>query len=147
MRGDELPELRLEMTRKLSPTVMTTLESSVAAGGGGTFEAANQRTYENQVKYMVTSLDTQFLSSSTGVFVAFHHLAQELEPVGVRNPIAQQFELDRLRVMLTQDLGFLFDLASDWAVQLDMEVSRGPLSSDRDSELRRRLMGGIAVKF
>lgn len=149
VRGDELPELRVEMTRKLSPQVLTTLESSVAAGGGGTFQAANRRPYENQVRYMVTSLDTQFLSSSTGVFLAFHHLAQELQPLDVASPSAAQYEIDRLRLMLSQDLNFLLDLASDWTVQLDMELSRGPVSSasPRDNELRRRLMGGIAVKF
>lgn len=49
-----------------------------------------------------------------------------------------------MRVMLTQDLNILFDLANTWAVQLNMEVSRGPAATD---EIRRRLMGGIAVKF
>jgi Carboxypeptidase regulatory-like domain len=152
VRGDELPELRLEMTRKLSPQVLTTISSSLATGGGGMFVAANRRPYENQVKYMVTALDTQFLSSQTGVFVAFHHLAQELQPLGpnAQNMASPQLDLDRVRVMLTQDLGFLFDFGSDWAVQLDMELSRGPLSStasSHDNELRGRLMGGIAVKF
>ena len=150
VRGDELPELRLEMTRRLSPQVLTTLSSSLAQGGGGTFEAANRRPYENQVKYVVTSLDTQFLSSQTGVFVAFHHLDQELQPLGpnAQNAIRPQFDLDRIRLMLTQDLGFMFDFASDWAVQLDMELSRGPLSTNaREDEVRRRLMGGLAVRF
>jgi hypothetical protein len=53
-------------------------------------------------------------------------------------------EFDRVRLMLTQDLNILFDLANTWAVQLNMEVSRGPVATD---EVRRRLMGGIAVKF
>jgi len=150
VRGDELPELRLQMSKHLTPKVVTTLESSLAAGGGGIFLAADRRPYENQVRYMVASLDTQFLSSSTGVFVAFHHLSQELQPVGQPNGIAPRMELDRVRLMLTQDLGFMFDLASDWAVQLNMELSRGPVSttaSSHENELRRRLMGGIAVKF
>ena len=53
-----------------------------------------------------------------------------------------------MRLELTQDLDILLDLAADWAVQLNMELSRGPVSvlPDED-ELRRRLMGGIAVKF
>lgn len=150
VRGDELPELRLQMSKHLTPKVVTTLESSMAAGGGGIFLAADRRPYENQVRYMVTSLDTQFLTSSTGVFVAFHHLAQELQPIGQSTGIAPRMELDRLRLMLTQDLGFMLDLASDWAVQLNMEISRGPISSavsSHENELRRRLMGGIAVKF
>jgi hypothetical protein len=149
VQGDELPEMRVELTKKLSPQVLTKLESSVATGGGGTFVAADRRSYENQIRYMVTSLDTQFLGSSTGVFVAFHHLSQELQPLDRQGPSAQ-VDLERLRLQVTQDLGFLMDLTADWAVQLNMELSRGPVSSDlsrHEDELRRRLMGGIAVKF
>ena len=149
VRGDEIPEMRVELTKKLSPQVLTKLESSVATGGGGTFVAADRQAYENQVRYMVTSLDTQFLGSSTGVFVAFHHLSQELQPVDRQGP-SSEVDLERLRLQLTQDLGFLMDLTADWAVQLNMELSRGA-SSDfatrKEDELRRRLMGGIAVKF
>ena len=150
VRGDEIPEIRMELTKRLTPKVLTRLESSLATGGGGTFLAADRRAYENRVQYMVTSLDTQFLDSSTGVFVAFHHISQELEPLSTQDQGAQ-IEVERLRLRLTQDLGFLMDLAADWAVQLNMELSRGPMSSadgvDREDELRRRLMGGIAVKF
>ncbi|HEX7184842.1 MAG TPA: carboxypeptidase-like regulatory domain-containing protein [Thermoanaerobaculia bacterium] len=149
VRGDELPEMNLKLTRKITPQVLATLQSSMAVGGGGIFQAANLQPYENRVRYMVTSLDTQFLSSSTGVFIAFHHISQELQPVGAQGRSAPQVELDRLRLMLSQDLNFMLDLAADWAVQLNMEVSRGPVRSDnsRDNDLRRRLMGGIAVKF
>lgn len=143
--GDELPELRFAVSRRLSPKILTSLQSSVAFGGGGTFVAADRRPYENQVHYLVTSLDTQFQGTATGVFVALHHLSQELEPLTGAGHSSPQMEFDRVRVMLTQDLNILFDLAKQWAVQLDMEVSRGPLSTD--DELRRRLMGGIAVKF
>lgn len=148
VQGDELPEMRVELTKKLSPQVLTKLESSVATGGGGTFVAADRRAYENQIRYMVTSLDTQFLGSSTGVFVAFHHLSQELQPLDRLGP-ATQVDLERLRLQLTQDLGFLMDLTADWAVQLNMELSRGASSdlASKEDELRRRLMGGIAVKF
>lgn len=143
--GDEIPEVRLAVTRRLSPQVVTSLQSSLAVGGGGTFVGADRRPYENQVHYMVTSLDTQFESTATGVFVALHHLSQELEPLTGANRSASQMESDRLRLMLTQDLNILFDLAATWAVQLNMEVSRGPIPSDE--ELRRRFLGGIAVKF
>jgi hypothetical protein len=148
VRGDEIPEMRVELTKKLSPQVLTKLESSMSTGGGGTFVAADRRAYENQVRYMVTSLDTQFLGSSTGVFVAFHHLSQELQPVDHQGPSAE-VDLERLRLQLTQDLGFLMDLTADWAVQLNMELSRGATSdlATKEDELRRRLMGGIAVKF
>ena len=148
VRGDQLPELRLQASTHLTPRVVTTLDSSIAAGGGGTFLAADHRAYQNQVRYMVASLDTQFLASSTGVFLAFHRLSQELQPIGGPGGIAPRMELERVRLMLTQDLKLLFDLASSWAVQLDMEVSRVPASaSATNSDLRRRLMGGIAVKF
>lgn len=148
VRGDVLPELRLQVTKHLTPKVVTTFESSLAQGGGGTFLAADQRPYENRVRYMVASLDTQFLRSSTGVFLAFHHLSQELDPLGTPAGLAPQMEVERVRLMLTQDLNFMLDLASDWAVQLNMELSRGPVSAaNQDNGLRHRLMGGIAVKF
>jgi Carboxypeptidase regulatory-like domain len=143
--GDNLPEVQVALTRRLSPRVLTNLQSSVAMGGGGTFVAADGRPYENKVHYVVTSLDTQFQGTATGVFVALHHLSQELQPLAAsqqgRSP---QMEFDRIRLMLTQDLNILFDLANTWAVQLNMEMSRGPVATD---EVRRRLMGGIAVKF
>lgn len=143
--GDHIPEVRLAISRRITPQVLTSLQSSLAIGGGGTFVGADRRTYENQVHYMVTSLDTQFQSTATGVFVALHHLSQELEPRTGANRSAAQMESDRLRLMLSQDLNILFDLAATWAVQLNMEVSRGPIPSDE--ELRRRFLGGIAVKF
>lgn len=143
--GDNLPEVQVVMNRRLSPRILTSLQSSVAMGGGGTFVAADGRPYENKVHYVVTSLDTQFQSTATGVFVALHHLSQELEPLAAsHHNSSPQMEFDRVRLMLTQDLNILFDLANTWAVQLNMEVSRGPVESD---EVRRRLMGGIAVKF
>jgi hypothetical protein len=145
--GDNLPEVQVVMNRRLSPHVLTSLQSRVAMGGGGTFVAADGRPYENKVHYVVTSLDTQFQGTATGVFVALHHLSQELEPLASNlssNRGSPQMEFDRVRVMLTQDLNILFDLANTWAVQLNMEMSRGPAATD---EIRRRLMGGIAVKF
>jgi hypothetical protein len=141
--GDNLPEVQVVMNRRLSPRILTSLQSRVAMGGGGTFVAADGRPYENKVHYFVTSLDTQFQGTATGVFVALHHLSQELEPLASEHG-SPQMEFDRVRLMLTQDLNILFDLANTWAVQLNMEVSRGPVATD---EVRRRLMGGIAVKF
>jgi hypothetical protein len=142
--GDNLPEVQVALSRRLSPHILTSLQSSVAMGGGGTFTAADGRPYENKVHYVVTSLDTQFQSTATGVFVALHHLSQELQPLATNQGGSPQMEFDRIRLMLTQDLNILFDLANTWAVQLNMEVSRGPVAND---EVRRRLMGGIAVKF
>src|SRR6202035_612786 len=108
--GDQLPELRLTASRRLTPKIVTTLQSSLASGGGGLFFASDGRAYQNRVQYLITSLDTRFQSTATGVFVAFHHLNQELDPAGSRQG-ASQLDTERLQVMLTQDLNILFDLA------------------------------------
>jgi hypothetical protein len=151
VRGDSLPEAHVEMRHKLSPRVITKLDSSIASGGGGTFIGADGRPYENQVRYLVASLDTQFLASSTGVFIAFHQLQQQLDPAGERtgHPAAQM-EYERLQLTVNQNLNVLLSLASDWTVQLNMELSRGgTLTADRSESdrIRRRILGGIAVKF
>lgn len=151
VRGDKLPEVRFGFRHKVSPQVVTTLDSSVAAGGGGTFFAANGQPYENQVRYLVTSLDTQLLSSSTGIFVSFHHLEQQLDSINAPGRTDAQMEYERLQLMLNQNLNILLDLASDWTVQLNMELSRGgsvaPGNTIADDRVRRRILGGIAVKF
>jgi hypothetical protein len=58
-------------------------------------------------------------------------------------------ELESVELAFTQDLNFLLDLAADWALHLNMEVSRGttPDAAASDETLRRRVLGGIAVKF
>jgi hypothetical protein len=151
VRGDRLPEARLSFRHKVSPRVVTTLDSSFAAGGGGTFFAANGQPYENHVRYLVTSLDTQILPSSTGIFVAFHRLEQQLDPAGTVTGGGAQMEFERLQLMVSQNLNFLLDLASDWALQLNLELSRGgtvtSAGSLADDKVRRRILGGIAVKF
>jgi hypothetical protein len=144
VRGDEIPELRLTVSRRLSPGIVTRLESNLATGGGGVFLAADQQPYENRIRYLVTSLDTQFQGTSTGVFLAFHQLAQELLPESASGTKSSQ-ELERLQLMVTQDLNFLLNLPSDLALLLNMEISRGPKPGD--DELRRRFLGGLAVKF
>ncbi len=146
--GDTLPEVRFQWSQRLAPSVLTTLKSSIAAGGGGTFVAADRRPYKNEVRYLITSLDTQFKATSTGVFVAFHQLAQSLAPADGGSGKAAEVDTERLRLRVSQDLGFLMDLATEWAVQLNMELSRGTLpSGQNDTELRHRFLGGLAVKF
>ncbi|TNF72277.1 MAG: carboxypeptidase regulatory-like domain-containing protein [Acidobacteria bacterium] len=152
VRGDSLPELQFAITRRLGPAVLTRISSNVASGGGGVLRTVDKKAYENQVRFLVTSIDTQFQQTSTGVFIAFHHLAQELQPTGRRagRRSTDQLEIDRLQLMLTQDLGILESIASDLAVLLNMEVSRGSTpdgSPYADEELRKRVMGGLAVKF
>lgn len=150
VEGDELPELQLAVTRRLAPRILARLESNLAEGGGGIFYATDDKAYENDVRYLVTSLDTRFQRTSTGVFVAFHHLEQSFKPVGGDNEEAlQHLEVERLQLMLTQDLNVLVDLASNWAVRLNMELSRGstPYTLSVDNELYKKLTGGISVSF
>ncbi|HEY3567084.1 MAG TPA: carboxypeptidase-like regulatory domain-containing protein [Thermoanaerobaculia bacterium] len=148
VRGDNLPELRIGFQHKISPKIVTKLDSSLASGGGGLFIASDGLPYQNKVRYLVTSLDTQFLGTSTGIFVAFHHLQQQLDPVGLGRP-APQMDFERLQLMVNQNLNFLLNLASQWAVQLNMELSRGldPSTNVASDTIRRRILGGIAVKF
>lgn len=152
VEGDTLPEVQLSMTRRIAPQIVTRLQSSAAAGGGGTFYAANRRSYENNVRYLVTSLDTRFERTDTGVFVAFHHLEQQLDLIGRsrRRTVEDHsaLETQRLQLMLTQDVNGL-NLAS-LALRLNMEVSRGNTSAKGlldDEELNKRVMGGVAVTF
>jgi hypothetical protein len=157
VRGDEIPEVRAGFRRKISPSVVTSLDASVAQGGGGKFIAPTGEPYENQVRYLVTSLDTQLLKTSTGIFVAFHQLQQRLDPAADLNKsqrrlTATEMQYDRLELMLSQNLDFLFDVTSDWIVQLNMELTRGGAFTPADSGLEndkvsRRFLGGIAIKF
>ncbi|MEE8138892.1 MAG: carboxypeptidase-like regulatory domain-containing protein [Thermoanaerobaculia bacterium] len=150
VRGDSLPELQFSMTRQITPRILARLESNLAAGGGGILYATDDTSYENQIRYLVTSLDTRFEQSSTGVFIAFHHLAQELIPVDSARGDGSEMELERLQLMLTQDLGVLERLASEWVLKLNMEFSRGTVaqgSSFDPQYLRKRITGGIAVSF
>ena len=157
VRGDELPELQFGLTRRITPQLLARIESNVGSGGGGIFYATDRSQYENSVRYLVTSLDTHYQGTATGLFVSFHHLEQELEPLGQSLAADQdparmpRLELERLQLMLTQDLNILLDLAADWAVKLNMEVSRGSVAfgadPSADDQLRRRILGGFAVKF
>lgn len=149
--GDELPELQFRMVRHISPKVLAKLESNIAAGGGGIFYATDDVAYENQVRYLVTSLDTRFQNTATGVFVAFHHLEQAFNPVGGKEGggnTANELEIQRLQLMLTQDLSALADIFPSLAVRFNMELSRGATPYTlTDDELHKKLMGGISVSF
>jgi hypothetical protein len=148
--GDRLQDLQFRMVRRISPRVLAKLESNFASGGGGIFYATDDLVpYENQVRYLVTSLDTQFQNTSTGVFVAFHHLEQNLRPSDRPSERGSEIEVQRLQLMLTQDLNLLANVASNWAVRLNVELSRGatPYTLTEDDELRKKLTGGISVSF
>ena len=82
------------------------------------------------------------------VFLMFHQLQQELSPLAEGAERAE-VELEKLELMLTQDIGLLRNLASQLALQLNMEVSRsvGTVDLFAGEELRKRITGGLAVKF
>jgi hypothetical protein len=148
--GDEIDEAELKLTRRIAPEVLATFGSTVANGGGGHFQARKAAPFENRVRYVVTSLDTQFERTATGVFVAFHRLEQQLRSTSpAQLQTAPEARFERLQVLLTQDLDLLVDLAADWAVQLDLELSRGALPSSALAEdaLRKQVMGGFSVSF
>ncbi|HEX2252590.1 MAG TPA: carboxypeptidase-like regulatory domain-containing protein [Thermoanaerobaculia bacterium] len=149
--GDALPELQVAMTRRITPKILARLESSLASGGGGIFYATDTESYENAVRYLVTSLDTRFTGTSTGLFIAFHHLRQDLASIQPGAQPARQLEVERLELMLTQDLNILLGMATDLAVQLNMQLSRGALpgmaADTDDQEISRRLLGGLAFRF
>ena len=148
VRGDRLPELHLEVSRRLAPKVLSTLESNVGSGGGGLLWTADDTAFENQVRYMVTSLDTQFQRTSTGVFLALHRVEQRLDPIR-EGPQGTDVDLEKLQLKLTQELSYFLDLGTDLAVLLNIELSRGDLAYGRtlSDELHRRVAGGVAVRF
>ncbi len=146
--GDRLPELQVSVAKQIGRSFQTRVDTNLAQGGGGVVVAGGGRRFENEVSYLVTSVDTQYTPTSTGLFLSFQRLSQTLTPFSAqREP--RVMDLESLELMLTQDLGALLDLAADWALQVSMEVSRGLLPNEeiaRD-ELRRRLLGGVAVRF
>jgi hypothetical protein len=148
VRGDELPELQFALSRHLAPKVLATLESTIGSGGGGVLLTADDAPYENQVRYVVTSLDTRFQQTSTGVFLAVHRVEQRLEPMNASGT-GTQVDLEKLQLKLTQELDYFLDLGADLAVLLNVELSRGDLAYGRAlaDDLHRRIAGGIAVKF
>lgn len=151
VKGDQIPEVQVVVERRVAPRVLARLESTYADGGGGVLYAVDDSPYENRVRYLVTSFDTRFQRSSTGVFVAFHHLEQGAEPLAEGDEAIAAMELQRLQLMLSQDLNVLMRLAADWAVHVNFELSRGQLpftlQDAAADELRRRVTGGLSVKF
>jgi hypothetical protein len=149
--GDRVPELQFATSRQLTPTILTRFQTSAGEGGGGLFYATDRAAYENRVRYLVTSLDTHFQVTSTGLFLAFHQLNQDLQAIDqVVQPRDPAYEAQRLQLIVTQNLNILLDLAADWALQLNMEVSRvsSTYPGDQDDgDLRKRLLGGIAIRF
>jgi hypothetical protein len=149
VRGDVLPEIHFAASRRLAPRILATLESNVGTGGGGLLLTADQTPYENQVRYAVTSLDTQFQQTSTGVFLALHQVQQRLDPIGDSLGGGTNADLEKLQLKLTQELDYFLDIGTEWAVLLNVELSRGDLVYGRAlaDDLHRRVAGGVAVRF
>jgi hypothetical protein len=153
VEGDSLPEVQFAVSRRLTSDLHTRLESSFASGGGGTVRA-DRRDFENDVQYFVTSLDTLYRPTATGLFLAFHRLEQQLDPIAgqprnIRSAEAP-LHIESLEMVLTQNLNVLVDLAAEWALRLDLEFSRGTsplLGGEVEDEVRRRVLGGIAIRF
>ena len=153
--GDQIPEMRATVQRRFGKSVLASWSTSYAEGGGGTFQAANRRAYENGVTYIQSSIDTRFEPTATGVFVAFHRVEQRLEAnqpqnSRLRRAKSPSTELDRLELVVSQDLSEIFDLARTWAVTVGMELVRGqsfvnPIEEGGDT--RRRITTGVAVRF
>ncbi len=152
VEGDQLPEIQVAMSRHVTPRILASLRSSVGEGGGGLVYLTGDKPHTNDIRYLMASLDTRFKATSTGLFLSFHHLEQDFDPVGSNQASVPRVDLDRLELMLSQDLNVLADLAGEWAVQLNLELRREstPMEDfvlEEDPELERRLMGGIAVRF
>ncbi len=148
VRGDELPELQFALSLHLAPQILATLESTAGSGGGGVLLTADAVPFENEVGYVVTSLDTRFQQTSTGVFLAVHRVEQRLDPLSSPEP-GTDVNLEKLQLRLTQELDYFLDLGTELAVLLNVELSRGDLAYGRvlADDLHRRVAGGIAIKF
>lgn len=151
--GDQLPEAETMLQGKIGSRVAATWTSTYAAGGGGTYTALNNRSYVNNVEYYTSAVSTQYLPSSTGVYLAFQRVSQALDPVQRPNrrlvpPARARF--DRMELAVSQDLSALFDLASQWAVRVAMEVVRGGtvlVPAEDDDALRRGVSTSVAIRF
>jgi len=151
--GDQLPEMQTTFKRQLGSSVAASWVSSYASGGGGQFRAANRRNYTNGIELYTTALDTQILPSSTGFYLAYQRVAQRLDPVALPNrrgpkPVATQ--LDRVEFAVSQDLSAIFDMASDWAVRVAMELVRGGTllaPVENESDIRHGVTTSVAVRF
>ena len=153
--GDEVEEFQVALQQRLGEKILTRVSSSAATGGGGLLRAKGGGSLHNEVRYLVASADTQFERSSTGVLIAYRWIEQELSPVTHDSadfrPTGPDtvLSVERIQVVLTQGLPWVTGL-QNWALQLEMQLSRGhvPISSTHDpDQIRRRIVGGIAVRF
>ena len=151
--GDRVPEVHASIRQRLSPGVVAKISASVSSGGGGVFQSVNRRYYENDVSMLSSGIDATFEKTSTGVFLSFHRLDQQLAPVtqSASNPVFEPAtDLERLELVVSQNLSSIWDLSQDWAVNLGLGLARGAsfFHSDIDAEaIQRRVVTSVAVRF
>ncbi len=155
--GDHVAELHFGLQQRLGERVFTRVRTAAATGGGGLLRAIDSRgNLQNQVRYLVASIDTQFERSATGVLLAFRSVEQEFMPhdQDARFPAGlpdSVLSVERLQILLTQGLPRVSATGiQDWSLQLEMQLSRGhhPVESNHDpDQLRRRVVAGLAVRF
>jgi hypothetical protein len=150
--GDRLPEAHASVRQRLSPGIVTKVSASVASGGGGVYRSVNRRYFQNKVSMLSSAIDTTFEKTSTGVYLSFHRLDQELQPLRRTQPVAENpaADLERLDLVVSQDLSAIWDLSLNWAVQLGMGLARGAsfYHSEVDPEaIQRRVTTAVAVRF
>lgn len=148
VQGDHVPELSFSLQHRLGPAVLARFSANVAHGGGGALQISNG-VYINEIAYLVTTMETHFEQTSTGLELSFHSLGQTLGAIGPGAVLlAPAVDLDRLQLQVTQDLRTLVGFTNDWALLLDMQLSRGADGYHAPSDdLRHRVVGGLSVRF
>ncbi len=148
--GDVLPEVQFSLSQRFGQKLLANFHSSVATGGGGQM-SLDEGTYENRIGYLVTTVDTHWEPTQTGVLVSFQRMEQTFDPLSGQGELpGTALDLDRYQIQLTQEIGALLGLATDWSVSLDMQLSRGNLpwgKAGDQEETRKQVVGGLAVRF
>lgn len=149
--GDRIPEIHASVRQRLTPGIVAKVSASVASGGGGVFQSVNRRYYENQVSMVSSGIDATFERTSTGVYLSFQRLDQQLARYTGKNPASEPAtDMERLEVMVSQNLSAIWDLSQDWAVHVGMGVARGASffhTGIDDEAIQRRIVTGVAVRF
>lgn len=151
--GDRIPELHASIRQRLTPGIVAKVSASVASGGGGVFQSVNRRYYENEISMLTSGIDATFERTSTGVYLSFQRLDQQLSPYredGRSFAASPDTDMQRLELVVSQNLSALWNLSQDWAIHLGMGLARGAsfFHSDVDAEaIQRRIVTGVAVRF
>lgn len=151
--GDTFPEVHASVRQRITPRIVAKVSASAASGGGGVFQSVNRRYYENEVSMLTSGIDATFERTSTGVYLSFQRLDQQLAPytqTAKSSALAPATNMQRLELIVSQNLSAIWDLSQDWAVHVGMGLARGAsfFHSDVDSEaVQRRIVTGVAVRF